>query len=50
MHRQQAGEIRRKHGWASEHDPKKWTPVFRKDHAAPETWSDESIQFEIITR
>jgi hypothetical protein len=22
-------------GWALEHDPEKWTPVFGKDHAPP---------------
>jgi hypothetical protein len=33
---------------ASEHDPKKWTPVFRKELAPAKIWSD-SIQFEATT-
>jgi hypothetical protein len=24
-----------------EHDPEKWLPVFRKDHAQSKSWSDD---------
>ena len=33
---------------ALEHDPEKWTPVFRKDHAPPKTYRVRSIQPEAI--
>jgi hypothetical protein len=31
-----------------EHDPEKWTPVFRKDHAPPTNPEHHSIQSEAI--
>jgi hypothetical protein len=33
-----------------EHDPEKWTPVFRKDHAPSKIESAISIQHEAIAR
>jgi len=32
----------------SEHDPKKWVPVFRKDHAQTISWSATTMRPEII--
>jgi len=31
-----------------EHDPEKWEPVFRKDHAPSKTYRAQSIQSEAI--
>jgi hypothetical protein len=33
---------------AQEHDPEKWIPVFRKDHAPSKSYSAQSIQPETI--
>src|SRR4029078_729869 len=35
-------------GGALEHDPEKWIPVFRKDHAPPKIWSAMTIQLKAI--
>jgi hypothetical protein len=32
-----------------EHDPEKWEPVFRKDHAPPMSWSGMTIRRKVIT-
>jgi hypothetical protein len=32
------------------HDPEKWAPVFRKDHAQTKGWSVMAIQRKAITR
>jgi hypothetical protein len=31
-----------------EHDPEKWTPVFRKDHAQTKTWSAMLIEPQLV--
>jgi hypothetical protein len=31
-----------------EHDPEKWTPVFRKDHAPTKKLDHDPIQFDRI--
>jgi hypothetical protein len=31
-----------------EHNPEKWMPVFRKDHAPPKSWSAVTIQPKAI--
>jgi hypothetical protein len=31
-----------------EHDPEKWAPVFRKDHAQTKTWSGMTIRRKVI--
>jgi hypothetical protein len=36
------------HGGLLEHDPEKWKPVFRKDHAPPRNLERQSIQPEAI--
>jgi hypothetical protein len=35
-------------GPALEHDPEKWTPVFRKDHAPTKKLDHDPIQFDRI--
>jgi hypothetical protein len=42
------GQLIRKLTQWLEHDPEKWNPVFRKDHAPPKFWSAKSIQSEAI--
>jgi hypothetical protein len=32
-----------------EHDPEKWAPVFRKDHAQSKGWSEMTIRRKVIT-
>jgi hypothetical protein len=32
-----------------EHDPEKWVPVFRKDHAQTKRWRAMTIRRKIIT-
>jgi hypothetical protein len=32
-----------------EHDPEKWAPVFRKDHAQTKGWSAMTIRRKVIT-
>jgi hypothetical protein len=32
-----------------EHDPEKWAPVFRKDHAQTKRWSGMTIRRKVIT-
>jgi hypothetical protein len=31
-----------------EHDPEKWTPVFRKDHGPSKIWSRMTIRRKVI--
>jgi hypothetical protein len=31
-----------------EHDPEKWKPVFRKDHAQTKRWSGMTIRRKVI--
>jgi hypothetical protein len=31
-----------------EHDPEKWVPVFRKDHAQTKSWSGMTIRRKFI--
>jgi hypothetical protein len=33
---------------ASEHDPEKWKPVSRKDHAQTKGWSGMTIRRKVI--
>jgi hypothetical protein len=33
---------------AIEHDPEKWVPVFRKDHAQTKRWSGMTIRGKVI--
>jgi hypothetical protein len=35
---------------APKHDPEKWKPVFRKDHASPKRQSAQLIQSKAIAR
>jgi hypothetical protein len=37
-----------KAGRALEHDPEKWMPAFRKDHAPTKIWSATSISPNVI--
>jgi hypothetical protein len=44
-----AAELRPSLGrFQPEHDPEKWTPVFRKDHAATKKPDHDPIQFDRI--
>jgi hypothetical protein len=36
--------------WRLEHDPEKWVPVFRKDHAQSKRWSGMTIRRNVISR
>jgi hypothetical protein len=33
-----------------QHDPEKWVPVFRKDHAQTKRWSGMTIRGKVIPR